>query len=326
MTRFQRIALTAFVCLEAVIFFGAIVRATGSGLGCPDWPRCYGRLIPPTSADQIDFTQLDLGKFQRKAAQIGEDPATITLETLRQRFNAVETWIEFLNRTSSLPLSLSVAALLLVGFKQSERPIKMASVLVFALLVAQIIVGALVVKNLLKPNNVTLHMALAMLMLCAIVFAAWRSADTPWSIVLPPKTFVWVPLLLLVIVVVEGVLGSQVREMTDELARTHAGQPRIAWVQQLEQTNVYLIHRSASWLILGLGIFFVRNSRTSDRSAIKLQRTILGLIVGQMLLGVVLSQIGILAIAQILHIGLSSLLVSGLFLWLLAARRAPCNA
>lgn len=66
MTRFQRIALTAFITVEVLIFAGAIVRATGSGLGCPDWPFCYGRWIPPTSADQIDFTKLSLEKFKAR--------------------------------------------------------------------------------------------------------------------------------------------------------------------------------------------------------------------------------------------------------------------
>ena len=81
MTRFQRVAVTAFVCLEILIFIGAGVRATGSGLGCPDWPFCYGRMVPPTSADQIDFTKLDIEKFRKKAAQHGRDPATITPPT-----------------------------------------------------------------------------------------------------------------------------------------------------------------------------------------------------------------------------------------------------
>ena len=108
MNTFQRIALTAFVCLEVLIFFGAIVRATGSGLGCPDWPRCYGCLIPPTNAADINFEKLDLTKFREKAARLGEDPSRITIATLRARFDPLETWIEYLNRLSSIPLFIAV--------------------------------------------------------------------------------------------------------------------------------------------------------------------------------------------------------------------------
>src|SRR6186713_1356731 len=116
-TRFQRIAFTAFICLEALIFMGAVVRATGSGLGCPDWPFCYGCWIPPTRADRIDFSKLDLTKFREKAARIGEDPAGITVETLRARFDPLETWIEYLNRVSSLPLFIVLLAMLVASFK-----------------------------------------------------------------------------------------------------------------------------------------------------------------------------------------------------------------
>jgi cytochrome c oxidase assembly protein subunit 15 len=62
-----------------------------------------------------------------------------------------------------------------------------------------------------------------------------------------------------------------------------------------------------------------------SRRSTWLEKSIVGLVFAQMLLGVVLSQVGILAVAQILHIGLSSLLVSALCLWLLAARR-PAQA
>ena len=131
--------------------------------------------------------------------------------------------------------------------------------------------------------------------------------------------------MLFILVVIEGIMGSQAREMTDSLARTHAGQPRIAWVGELEHTWMYLIHRSFSWLILGFGIGMRVKARTNDQKVSRLQNIILTLIIAQMCLGVVLSQIGILAVAQILHIGLSSLLVSALFLWLLAARRTAIH-
>ncbi len=347
MNRFQRAALTTFILLEVLIFAGALVRATGSGLGCPDWPFCYGCLVPPTSADQIDFAKLDLAKFKKKAALAGEDPAAITTEMLRARFNPVETWIEYLNRVSSIPLMLALAVLLVAAHRQPVRSVRYASWSALALFFGNAVLGALVVKSLLKPGNVTLHMALAILMLCVLVFAGWRGGTSPWVFVIgsghhaegagsqekigaEPGWFNglgfvrenvrFLGFTLFLLVVLEGVMGSQVREMTDALARTHHGQPRSAWVGELEQTWMYVVHRSFSWLVLLGGMLLVLTSAPADRRAILLQRLIAALIIAQMLLGVVLSQIGILAVAQVFHIGLSSLLVSALFLWVLAAR------
>jgi len=317
MTRFQRVAVTAFVCLEILIFIGAGVRATGSGLGCPDWPFCYGRMVPPTSADQIDFTKLDIEKFRKKAAQHGRDPSTITPETLRAEFNPVATWIEYFNRLSSIPVSLSVLALFVASFWQPRTVVKWTAFAALVLLLVNAWLGARVVLSGLKPGTITLHMGLAILMQCVLVFTAWRGRDDPWRFVMNPRA-IQVALVLFGLVAIEGVMGSQVREMTDELARTHVGQPRSAWVGELEQTMVYLVHRSFSWLIVGTAILFYRNSRRASW----LEKGIVGLVFAQMLLGVVLARVGILAVAQILHIGLSSLLVSGLCLWLLAARRS----
>jgi len=306
-----------------LIFVGAIVRATGSGMGCPDWPTCWGCLIPPTSADQIDTSKLDIEKYRRRAARHGIDPETITRESVISEFNPTHTWVEYINRLTSMPVSLLTLSTFIVSFWQrKKRPmIVVISGLAVVLLGVNAWMGAQIVFSGLKPGIITLHMALAILQLCLLVFVAWRGCDRPWKLS-PSKGMAGlrkIAILLFVLVLVEGVLGSQVREKTDALKKTHATATRSEWVGELEQSATYLIHRSGSWLILLLaGMFFLRAMRAQTGVA-WLERVVLGIVLAQMALGLVLSQVGILPGAQVLHIGLSSILVSALFLWLLSA-------
>lgn len=324
-TNFQKVATSACAAVIMLIFVGAIVRATGSGMGCPDWPTCWGCLIPPTSADQIDTTKLDIEKYRRRAARHGIDPETITRESVVAEFNPTHTWVEYINRLTSLPVSLLTLATFVMSFWQrTKRPIiVIVSGAAVVLLGINAWMGAQIVFSGLKPGIITLHMALAILQLCMMVFVAWRGCDQPWSLN-PSKGLASLRLLgylLLVLVLVEGVLGSQVREKTDTLKKTHAMAARSEWVGELEQSATYLIHRSGSWLILLVaGMFFLRCLR-AQTGAVWLERVVVGIIIAQMILGLVLSKVGILPVTQVLHIGLSSILVCALFLWLLAARK-----
>jgi cytochrome c oxidase assembly protein subunit 15 len=193
----------------------------------------------------------------------------------------------------------------------------------FLLVLVNAWLGARVVLSGLKPGTITLHMALAILLLCVLVYTAWRGTDTPWSVAAPGQDLRRARVIAFVLfglVVMEGIMGSQVREMTDELAMRHTGEQRALWVSELEQTWVYLIHRSFSWLLLGCAVGFAAMVRKALDRLRWLEMGIVVLVVAQMVLGVILAHAGILRGVQILHIGLSSLLVSGLFLWLLASR------
>ena len=322
---FQKLATAALASVLLLIFVGAIVRVTGAGMGCPDWPTCWGCLIPPTSVDQVDFDALPIERFQSKAERMGRDPSDITLESLREEFNPRHVWTEFINRLTSLPVGFLCLATFIAAFGQMRcRP--WIFVMAFASLLVVLInawLGARVVYSGLQPGVLTAHLALAMALTGMLVFCAWGGCPTPWRKSMDElalKHSRWWVTALLVLVVVEGFLGAQVREMTDELAKGHGDLPqdasRSSWIGQLEQSVIYLAHRSGSWLILLLTTWCWWHSRRhSPGNQAWPEHGVLAIVWTQMALGVIMSQIHIYSWIQVLHVGLAAVLLSLLWLW-----------
>jgi heme a synthase len=321
LTRFQKLATGALVSLLILMFAGAIVRVTGAGMGCPDWPTCWGCLIPPTHVDQVDFAKLPIERFQKKAARMGRDPQTISVESLRAEFNPRHVWTEFINRLTSLPVGFFTLATFIAAFWQrSKRP------LVFWLAFASLIVvlvnawmGARVVYSGLTPTVLTTHLALAMGLLGMLTYCAWRGADRVWSIqmeAVPLARLRWLVTALLVVIVAEGVLGTQVREMTDELVKRHPGGDRATWAQELEESWKYLFHRSFSWAVLGISLWaWIMTKRHRLSGPGWVERVVFGIVLSQMVLGIVMAQIHIYSWVQVLHVGLAAILLTFVWLW-----------
>jgi len=321
MTRFQKLAVAALVSVIVLMFVGAIVRVTGAGMGCPDWPTCWGCLIPPTKVEQVDFSKLPIEKFQRKAQRLGRDPATITAESLRQDFNPRHVWTEFLNRLASLPVGLFTLAMFIAAFWQREkRPLVFW--MTFTALVTVLVnawMGARVVYSGLSPGVLTAHLALAMSLIGMLVYGAWRGTARPWRIEMaeaPLSRLRTIVTVLLVVTVAEGIIGSQVREMTDELAKMHVNAPRMSWTGELEESWKYLAHRSFSWVVLGTTLWaWLLTKRHRIGGAGRVETVVFGIVLSQMALGLVMSQIHIYSWVQVLHVGLAAILLAFIWLW-----------
>ncbi|MEQ8407904.1 MAG: COX15/CtaA family protein, partial [Gammaproteobacteria bacterium] len=89
--RFRRMALITLSAVYLLILVGASVRASGAGMGCPDWPTCFGQWIPPTSEAQLP------DNYQEIYAELGYGDT---------RFNVVKTWTEFANRLVGVTIGL----------------------------------------------------------------------------------------------------------------------------------------------------------------------------------------------------------------------------
>jgi cytochrome c oxidase assembly protein subunit 15 len=322
----------ALVSLIVLIFVGATVRVTGAGMGCPDWPKCWGCWVPPTQLEQVDFAKLDIEVFQKKAQRMGRDPNLISEEILRKEFNSRHVWTEFLNRCTSLPIGFfSVATVTAAIFvRRGRRMILSLALASLALVLINAVMGARVVYSGLAPGVLTLHMFLAFLLIISLTLVLWLAKEKSWKQEFAAdKNAQWLPIaswILLVVVLFQGIMGSQIREITDELSK-HQSIPRTEWGPVLENTLLYLIHRSFSWVIFFLVGAMVWSLKKNGWKIHHSGKWVTGLTLAQMVLGVIMSQIHVYGAVQVLHVGLSAIMVSSCLSWALSMMRSenPIN-
>src|SRR5687768_2074124 len=153
LTRFQRLAMWTTATTYLLILVGGLVRASGAGLGCPDWPRCFGSWVPPLSVADLP-------------AQF--DPT---------QFNAVLMWTEYLNRLLGVTVGLLILATLVIAIRDHRRVprILWPTALAFVLVGFEGWLGGVVVEHELASWIVTVHLLVALvivsLLLSATVFA-----------------------------------------------------------------------------------------------------------------------------------------------------------
>ncbi|MDA7669038.1 COX15/CtaA family protein [Akkermansiaceae bacterium] len=315
-TGVQKLALLSIVLLIVLIFAGAVVRVTGSGLGCPDWPTCWGEFIPPTSIEQVDEAYLEkkLPRFKKSAERFGRNPDEITVERLLEEYDPVQTWIEFTNRLLALPVLL-VNFLLMIACLRSQIMPKLG-VSAFALVIISALTGIVVVASGLRSGVVTIHMALAFLQLFVLTYLYWagvRPGSLRTQITGPSRPQV---MILLSCVMIEWAMGSQIREVTDRLMMEQGIASRGTWIDEISESFIYLIHRSFSWSILIAALWLGYKSRWKG----KIPRLVLGLVFALMLMGLILSSSGIHAVVQVLHVGVAGGLVAAVYYWWLASK------
>ncbi len=304
--------------LIVLIFAGAIVRATGSGLGCPDWPKCWACLIPPTSVEQVDFDKIDLDRFKAKAARAGRNPDEITRESLHQEFNPLHTWVEFVNRLFALPMLLTT----LVGFimslciKRAGPLVRWMSGLSLLTVLVNAWLGARVVFSGLKPGVITTHLALAFLLMIFLVIALVKVKQIlGYGREIAGKGAFWSALAILAFLIIEGLAGAQLREVTDELAKENYGADRATWSAELHHMGVYYFHRAFSWSVLAGVVIFMWSIKKTRGFFTLLEGSMIFMVFALMIMGILLGHVGILPWVQVLHVGVAALLFYAVTYW-----------
>ncbi len=311
MNTFQKTALATLAATILLISVGSMVRITGAGLGCPDWPRCWGSWLPPASVEDLDLDYL---------REKGYDVAA---------FNPVKMWIEYANRLVGVAIGILVFVTFLRSFRyrRTQPAIFYCTGLCFLLVGFQGWLGGQVVRSGLQPGIITLHMFLAVILLCTLLFVTFQSLERRVRVKLSEQartTLMRLGITLLAVTILQLLLGTQVREGIDPFIKDDGGLPRGEWLAQVGIIDH--VHRLSSWLVLLAGVLVFRSVRRhgSGGRLGPVARFILAGIILQMLMGIILAYGGLPPAAQVLHLTLATLLICAecsLLLMVHASRR-----
>lgn len=300
--RYKKWAAWTLVTLYLLVLVGGIVRATGAGMGCPDWPRCFGSWIPPTDVSQLPENYKEIYGAKLK----GEI-----------EFNPVKTWIEYVNRLFGVFTGGWIFLTLLASIpflKSNQRSVFFLSLSAFLLVGFQGWLGSKVVSTELHPVMVTLHMLLAIVIVFILLFSyAKVSYIDRLKIEKLKKRASSLNAWLIgsvAVVTIQIMLGTQVREEIDLAVLSLGYGARAQWV---ESTGViYLVHRSFSILVLVLvaGLWYQVKTGTNGRGVMRrLSDAMLGVLAAEILTGVTLGYFSVPAVLQPVHLTLAVLLL-----------------
>jgi len=339
--RFLLINKITIISLLLLIVAGGVVRSTGSGMGCPDWPKCFDRLVPPT-----DESQLPEGYEARYIAKrkVKNDRFAAMLERMGQTelagrirndesilrhepFNAAKTWTEYINR-----LVGAVTGLLLLGcavfsftYLKSKRAIVFWSVFNVFAVGYQAWLGSIVVSTNLMPWVITVHMLLALVILGISIYTYFSARALRDKQLLVNHQFKGLKLLSVVsllLIVLQVAVGTGVREEIDIIAASGDAPDRGTWLAQVSRVlDVHRVLAVAVAVVVLLLFFVVRSRFAANTHQSRFGNLLVVLLLLQGVSALVLTNFDVPPFAQTVHLVLATLLFGTQFYLMLLLGR-----
>ena len=311
-SRFRWCAGITVATIFSLIMVGGIVRATGAGMGCPDWPTCFGQWIPPTHESQLP------ANYQQIYADRGYADTV---------FNVRKTWTEYLNRLLGVVTGFAIFLTLLfsIPFRRSEPQVFWLSLAGFILVGVQGWLGSRVVASNLMVGMITIHMLLAQVIV-GIVIAAWvRSARHRYRQIdmsQLPRLFYPMMIVAMGAGLLQLVMGTQVREAVDLIARSHDHDNRHLWIDNLPL--VFALHKYYAIPLVAINGWLAYTILTHSNSAL-LRRLSIALVVclmGSIAIGMSMDRLHVPIFSQPMHLWLASLIFGTQLALLLVVQNA----
>tara|TARA_B110000240_G_scaffold1933_1_gene2300 strand:+ start:1202 stop:2218 length:1017 start_codon:yes stop_codon:yes gene_type:complete len=272
--RFPKIVQIAIISVYLIFLAGAIVRMTGSGMGCPDWPKCFGYYIPPTSEEQITWKSNTV--FNEGFIIIKDEVLFVaehdlkTAEEFNQKnwstytkhdynkFNKFHTWTEYINRLVSVLAGFVFLFLIYGAFKlrKTDKRIPLLAFGAFFLMLFEAWLGKTVVDTNLTPAIITVHMVIGLVIIGLLLWLKF--------IVSPRKTLfrynsLFNKLLIISIIfsLIQIAMGTQVRQFIDEQVKLYGFENKNHSL--MNPSFKFYFHRSftIAIVLVNLGMFYI---------------------------------------------------------------------
>jgi cytochrome c oxidase assembly protein subunit 15 len=256
---FKKFNITTIIAVYILILVGGIVRSVGAGMGCPDWPKCFGQYVPPTSEEELpaNYKQVYLEKRLAKNERFAATLSSMGFNQLSDRirndpnvkveedFSPVLAWVEYINRLIGALIGLFILLNVVFSFSywRENRSLSYMAIGSLILVLFQGWIGSLVVSTNLLPGFISFHMALALLLVAMLIWIQYRLSSGKDREALHYRGWI---VLSFILFIPQIFLGTQVRESIDQLVVQ--GFARNEWMANIDW--VFYIHRSFS-LVFG---------------------------------------------------------------------------
>jgi len=299
---FRKLAFVTTIATCVLIFIDGLVRVSGAGLACPDWPTCFGSWFPPLNASEVPN---------------GFDASN---------FNPLFVWLEFTNRVFTALVGLLILATTIFALQSLKSAPRLIMVLFAALVLfgLDIWLSGEVVRTALNPFLVTMHFSLGLIVGSLLTFVTVRAyyIETPSmeSRSAYPENAHLVLIFLWVFALFQMGLGTQVREKIELVSQLLPELNKKQWLAEIGSISYIhgvtgVIECVVTWFF---GYWLLKKSENPSTLVTNTMNGVMGLMLAQILLGVALVMVGLPALVQLLHQWGSSLYI-GLLLVLFTA-------
>ncbi len=332
---YRKLARIALVLIYLVIIAGAVVRMTGSGMGCPDWPRCFGYWIPPTEESQLLWEpqhpykegQVIIREESLKVAQkdltsgISYDPSNWRTYEAHDHavFNKWHTWIEYINRLlgalAGIPILLM--AVVSIFFRKEQPRVTVLSWLLLFAMGFQAWLGKVVVDSNLVPYKITIHMVMALVIVALLLYLLYLVQKERAHNETSDRLFNNILILTVFLTLVQIVMGTQVRQFVDGQVELVGYERRDLWLSN--PSVVFHAHRTFSVVVLVLNGYLFSRNRKKDLALNKINWVMVLLLI-EVLTGILMYYADFPFGSQPLHLVMAALIFGVQFYLLLETK------